>query len=106
MEMLNSRMPEVLETLERERMVIEVIFREHRDGEEYLYWFSIQREGGAAVESSPHEVDRAHLRMWDLCIDEGFPEGVCRPQVVMVPHHVAEALGWQDPPSAARPDGP
>lgn len=47
--MLNNRMPEVLQTLEREQMKIEVIFREMIDGEEYLYWFSVQGEHGEHV---------------------------------------------------------
>ena len=40
--MLNNRMPEALQTLEREQMKIEVIFREMIGDDEYLFWFSVQ----------------------------------------------------------------
>ncbi|EJS78111.1 hypothetical protein ICY_00649 [Bacillus cereus BAG2X1-3] len=38
MKLLNDNMKEVLLTLNDEKMYVETIFREIRDGEEYLYW--------------------------------------------------------------------
>ena len=55
--MLNARMDEVKETLVREEMHVEVIFREISGEDEFLYWFSIQGEGGAHVNTSPHPLD-------------------------------------------------
>ena len=52
LQMLNSHMDDVVETLEREQMKIEVIFREFVEGNEYLYWFSVQDEQGEHVETS------------------------------------------------------
>jgi hypothetical protein len=46
LDMLNNRMSEVVQTLDREQMKLEVIFREIIDGSEYLYWFSVQGEHG------------------------------------------------------------
>ena len=39
---LNEHMEDVLVTLEGEKMYIETIFRETLNGEEYLYWYSVQ----------------------------------------------------------------
>jgi len=101
--MLNTRMPETLETLERERMLVEVIFRERVDGVELLSWFSIQREGGESVLTSEHEIDKLHIEFWRECIDDTYGAFDAIPQVVMVPDSVAKAMGWSDPADAARP---
>ena len=59
MQLLNDNMKEVLLTLNDEKMYVETIFREIRDGEEYLYWYSVQGEGRALVENSHHEIDKS-----------------------------------------------
>ena len=46
MQLLNDNMKEVLLTLNDEKMYVETIFREIRDGEEYLYWYSVQGKLG------------------------------------------------------------
>ena len=58
---LNTNMQDVLVTLEGEKMYVETIFRERLEGEEYLYWYSIQGQGGQAVEESEHWIDKKHL---------------------------------------------
>src|SRR6476659_5135917 len=70
--MLNNRMNEVLQTLDREQMKIEVIFREVIGGSEYLYWFSVQGEHGESLENSPFEVDARHRQFWDECINDDY----------------------------------
>ena len=57
MKMLNDNMSEVIQTLDREQMKFEVIFRELINDGEYLYWFSVQGEMGASVETSEFKVD-------------------------------------------------
>ena len=89
---LNARMAEVRETLVRERMLVEVIFRETLDGVEYLSWFSIQGAGGELVETSPHDLDRVHLAFWRDCIDPEFAPQDATPQVVMLPEAIASVL--------------
>ena len=69
MKMLNDNMEEVIQTLDREQMKIEVIFREMINDEEYLYWFSVQGEKGESVETSEFKVDRQHGKFHDECID-------------------------------------
>ena len=57
---LNARKAECVETLEREKMFVETIFREKIGDEEFLYWFSIQGENGESIETSPFPIDTIH----------------------------------------------
>jgi len=89
---LNQRIADVRATLDREEMLVEVIFRETIDGHEYLSWFSIQGENGQPVETSPHDLDRVHLEFWRDCIDRDFSPQDATPQVVMMPLAIADHL--------------
>ncbi|HSM84129.1 MAG TPA: DUF6176 family protein [Nodosilinea sp.] len=89
---LKARMDEVRATLEREQMLVEVIFRETIDGVEYLSWFSMQGENGEPVETSPYDLDRVHLEFWRDCIDPGYAPQDATPAVVMLPEAVARAM--------------
>ena len=95
--MLNRRMPEAKQTLERERMRLEVIFREKMGSDEYLTWFSLQEKAGAPVASSPFDVDKEHLKFHDECIDHDYGRHDAQTQVVLAPDAVAAALAWTDP---------
>ncbi len=99
--MLNERMDEVKQTLVREQMHVEVIFRELSGEDEFLYWFSIQGEGGEHVRTSPFEVDRLHIAFHEECIDHDYGMRDAQPQVIMIPDAVAAAIGWADPPADA-----
>jgi Family of unknown function (DUF6176) len=101
MKMLNDNMEEVKETLEREDMKIEVIFREVIDDEEYLYWFSVQGEEGEGVETSEYKIDHEHLKFHDECIDHSYGMRDAQPQVVMVPERIAKEIGWENPSGSA-----
>ena len=67
---INDRIDEHLQTLDREQMKLEVIFRELIDGEQYLYWFSVQGEQGESVDTSPHDVDKEHIKFSEECVDD------------------------------------
>jgi Family of unknown function (DUF6176) len=95
--MLNHRIDEAVETLEREQMKLEVIFREIIDGSEYLYWFSVQGEQGETCETSPFDLDAKHIEFWNECIDEDYGRRDAQAQVVMVPEGVAGAMRWEKP---------
>ena len=95
--MLNSRMKEVVQTLDREQMKLEIIFREIIEGDEYLYWFSVQGEQGEHSGTSPFEVDAKHIEFHKECIDHEYGCRDAQPQVVMVPENVAEAMTWTNP---------
>jgi hypothetical protein len=96
MTMLNSRFDECLATFAREHMYIEIVFREHADDEDYLYWFSIRGEGGATVETSEHALDKDHLAFWRECIDPVYVGPRHRVsmdlQVAMIPHFLMEMM--------------
>ena len=89
---LNKHLDDVLVTLEGEKMYVETIFRETLNGEEYLYWYSVQGEGGQDVETSSHWVDKKHLEYWDECIDETFGSVDLSTEVVMIPNAVKAAM--------------
>ena len=85
---LNDHMEDVLVTLEGEKMYVETIFREVLNGDEYLYWFSVQGTGGVEVEQSEHWIDKKHLEYWDECIDETYKPVDLQTEVVMISANV------------------
>ncbi len=89
---LNDNIEDVLVTLEGEKMYVETIFREMLNGEEYLYWYSVQGEGGQDVETSSHWIDKKHLEYWDECIDETFGSFDLSTEVVMIPNAVKATM--------------
>ncbi|KEK22039.1 DUF6176 family protein [Bacillus gaemokensis] len=94
MQFLNNHMKEVLLTLNDEKMYVETIFREIKDGEEYLYWYSVQGEGGTNVENSQHEVDKKHVEFWYECMDEESPVIDMKTEVIMIQDVVKEAMKY------------
>lgn len=88
MAFLNQNMKDVLLTLDDEKMYIESIFRQRIGDQEFLYWFSIQGEGGRDVETSPHWIDQKHLEYWEECIDPDFKPIDMQPEVVMIPQKI------------------
>lgn len=92
MDFLNSNMPAVLETLEGEKMFVETIFSETLDGVDYLYWYSIQGEGGIEVQDSTHWIDEVHLKYWKACIDPDFTPQVLTPRVSMIPERITAQM--------------
>jgi predicted RNA-binding protein len=89
---LNREMPGVLLTLEDEKMYVEMIFREKDAEDDYLYWFSMQAEGGAAVEDSDSDIDRIHMQYWRECIDESFHAPTLLPAVAMMPEKIRRMM--------------
>jgi len=91
---LKRRYEEALETLEREEMQVEVIFREVEGDEHFLFWFTIQRETGADVETSPHDLDKVHIDFWNECIDKTYEPRESVAQLALVPRRISRAAGW------------
>ncbi len=100
MSMLNANLDEAQQPLDREQMKLEVIFREIIDGQEYLYWFSVQGEAAEPLQASPFAVDHQHMAFHSECIEAEYGMRDAQPQAIMVPEHVAQAMGWPDPPAA------
>jgi uncharacterized protein DUF6176 len=101
LKLLNDRVDECVQTLEREEMKLEIIFREMIEGSDYLYWVSIQGEGGQPVETSPFEIDQKYRAFFEECIDHDYGRRDGQPQVVMVPSAVARAMNWLNPGASA-----
>jgi len=89
---LNENMEDVLVTLEGEKMYVETIFREVLNGEEYLYWYSVQGTDGIEVEESEHWIDKKHLEYWEECIDKTYKPVDLQTEVVMIPEKVRESM--------------
>lgn len=89
---LNEHMEEVLVTLEGEKMYLETILREVSNGREYLYWYSIQGQGGDGGEESKHWIDLKHLAYWEECIDLTYEAVDLSTEVVMIPNRVLQSM--------------
>jgi len=93
MQMLNDRHEEAVRTLERERVAIEIVFRERDDDGDWLMWVMIQGDGGASIEDSPFDIDRDHAAFAERVKLPNRPEA--EPQLLLLPEPVRDAvLGW------------
>ena len=92
MEYLRSNLPKVLETLGSEKMYVETIFHEARNGSEFLYWHSVQGSDGIDVSRSEHEIDKRHIEYWNECIDPEFEPEDLTAEVVMIPEKIRRAM--------------
>lgn len=82
----------VRETLEPEQMYVESIFRETRDGVDYLYWYCLLGTDGAPTQESQHWLDVKHLQYWDACIDHEYGREVITQQLTTIPERVQDAM--------------
>lgn len=73
-------------------MYVENIFRETTDRTEYLYWYSIEGEGGQNVEESEHWIDLKHLEYWNECIDDTYEPIDLKLEVLMIPERIRKHL--------------
>jgi hypothetical protein len=90
MQMLNDRLDECVATLDRERMAVELIFRDRDEQGEWLYVMSIQGEGGEGLDASPHAIDRDHAEFSRRCKEPGWLEA--EPQLLLLPEPVRRAV--------------
>jgi hypothetical protein len=98
--LLNDRMAEQIPILDEEQMKLAVVFRETINGEQFLYWFSVQGDIDYDIRKSRHEVDQLHLAFAEECIDHDYGRRDAQPQCILVPERVARAMEWADPPAA------
>jgi hypothetical protein len=76
--------------LDRERMAVELIFRDRDEQGEWLYVVSIQGEGGEGLDTSPHAIDRDHAEFSRRCKEPGWLEA--EPQLLLLPEPVRRAV--------------
>ena len=99
MAMLNDRLDECVATLDRERMAIEIVFRLQEDGQDHLYWVSVQGADGGGLDLA-NAIDRDHLEQAKRTKHPGWVEA--EPQVLMLPDPVRTAvLDWALRPQEA-----
>jgi hypothetical protein len=96
MKIVSDRQAECVETLEREKMHYESIFKVFRNGRMYLSWFSVQSTHARSVEDSPHPIDHIHLAYWKECIDKQVAPEDFEHVVSFVPQSVREAVEARD----------
>lgn len=73
MDFLNEHHTDTVATMTGEKMYVESVFKEKNpDGYTYFYWYSVQGEGGNAVEESESYIDKKHTEYWDECIDTEY----------------------------------
>jgi len=89
---LVERQAECVETLDREAMHFESIFRSEIGGRMHLSWLSVQGSRGAHVNSSTFPVDKLHMEFWAECIDASIPPISYQHIVNFVPAEVAQAI--------------
>ena len=71
MDLLRDNLSATLATLDGEKMYIESIFSDLDEG--FMYWYSIQGEGGIDVHDSEFEIDKKHIEFAHECIDNEDP---------------------------------
>jgi hypothetical protein len=99
MQMLNDRHNDAVQTLERERMAIEIIFRERDKQGDWLIWIMVHGDGGEPVETSPFDLDHAHVAFEDRVLLADQPEA--EPQLLLMPAPVRQVvLAWVLQPGA------
>ena len=89
---LNARKAACIETLDREKMFVESIFREKIGDEEFLYWFSIQGENGESLETSPFPIDAIHRAFGVECVDRSYPRMDIDAEVVFLNPKIEEIV--------------
>jgi len=98
MQTLIARRQECIQTLEREGMHYECIFKCFRGDRMYLSWFSVQSIGGPDVQDSPHPIDKTHLEFWNECVDQDVLPEDHEHVVSFVPVLVEQAVLQRDVP--------
>jgi hypothetical protein len=96
MQVLHQRQAECVDTLEREKMHFESIFKSFRNGRMYLSWFSVQSEDGAMLDGSPHDIDQLHKDYWKECIDDQIPAEDLEHVVSFVPASIQTIIDARD----------
>jgi len=89
MQMLNDRLDEAVDTLARERMAIEMVFRSSEPDGDYLTWVTVRGQG-ESVESSNHQLDIDHVAYDQRVREPGWI--VAEPQLLLLPKPVRDAV--------------
>ena len=92
MDELLARQAECVNSLDREAMHYESIFRFRENGRLWLSWFSVQGSAGTSVESSLIAIDKIHVEFWNECVDRDVPRKIMEHVVSFVPASVHDEI--------------
>ena len=108
MRMLTQRQAECVQTLDRERMHYESIFKSARDGRMCLSWLTVHGASAERLRNSPYPIDKLHLEYWDKCIDMDIPAERLEHVVSFLPEPIRQAFEVRDGMAidSAPPSGP
>ena len=69
MRQITARRAECIDTLDREAMYYESVFKSMFEDRMYLAWYSVQGDVHGEVDESEHEIDKLHCAFWNECLD-------------------------------------
>jgi len=72
LQVLTDRRDECIDTLEREAMFYESVFKAEYDQRLYLAWFSVQGDVHESLSTSNHDIDLLHQAFWEECIEHDW----------------------------------
>jgi len=96
MRILVERKVECVQTLDRERMHYESIFKSFQNGRMRLSWFTVHGVAGEPLRNSPHPIDKLHLEYWDRCIDMDVPAERLKHVVSFLPESIRQEVEARD----------
>ena len=82
---------ETVETLEREKMYFEAIFRDRVNQKDVIYWLAINGEGGGTGETSPLEIDKKYDQFERETLKKGSRQELST-EYFLVPEFVTRAI--------------
>lgn len=92
LDFLKANIDEVEDGLVDEKMYVETIFREIINGEEFMYWYSVQGDGGVEITENEKWIAKKHLEYWEECIDSTYGFVDLKTEVVMIPKEIRKVM--------------
>ena len=82
---------ETVDTLEREKMYVEAIFRDREREKSVIYWLAVQGQGGGHTDDSPLPIDKQYEQFMQETLKKGSRTTLFTEYVLVSPV-VAEAI--------------
>lgn len=96
MRILKDRKDECVQTLDRERMHYEAVFKSSQNGRMCLSWLTVHGVTAERLRDSPHAIDKLHMEYWDRCIDTEMPPEKFQHVVTFLPESIRRAMEARD----------
>jgi hypothetical protein len=82
----------MIETLEREKMYFESVFRDTVNEPRFIYWLAIDGEGGGTSSTSTSDIDRKHVEYMKQILVKGS-RVTLKTEFTLVPSFIEESIG-------------